>query len=146
MHQLMEWVLDPAADVIWESVQTIVTQSGTREIRPRSEEQWFAVLSGAATLSESSQLLMQTGRAMDAQEWPKMVSRFKRAADRTLKAAQARDADEIFAAGGDLYEACKQCHQRYAPQLNSSTPVPSERVFSWATQPIEQVPQLKAVE
>jgi hypothetical protein len=27
----------------------------------------------------------------------------------------------VFATGGEIYEACRGCHQRYAPRLNNVT-------------------------
>ncbi|MEC8952680.1 MAG: hypothetical protein VYB87_06010, partial [Acidobacteriota bacterium] len=38
VQQLMEMVIDPAADIVWEAVGTIVTFDGTEEIFPRSDE------------------------------------------------------------------------------------------------------------
>ena len=35
VQQLMEMVIDPAADIVWESVGTIVPLDGTEEIFPR---------------------------------------------------------------------------------------------------------------
>jgi len=65
LKQLMEWVIDPAADAVWESVKTIATEQGTREIAPQTQEQWDAVRNGAAMLVESSNLLTMHTRARD---------------------------------------------------------------------------------
>lgn len=54
--QFMEWVIDPAADVIWYSVKTIITQAGTKEIKQETDEQWAAVRNAAATLAESGNM------------------------------------------------------------------------------------------
>lgn len=37
---LMQSVIDPNADLVWDSVKTIITSKGTQEFRPRSEEEW----------------------------------------------------------------------------------------------------------
>ena len=58
MKQLMTWVIDPAADVVWDSVGTIMTEAGTKEVAPHTGEQWDAVRNGAAMLAESGNLLM----------------------------------------------------------------------------------------
>jgi cytochrome c556 len=36
------------------------------------------------------------------------------AANDARKAAEARNIDALFTAGGDLYRVCSACHQRYA--------------------------------
>jgi hypothetical protein len=40
LKQLMEWVIDPNADVIWDSVKSISTVKGTTEIYPRTDAEW----------------------------------------------------------------------------------------------------------
>ena len=40
---LMNSVLDPAADYIWDSVKTISTLEGIEEYRPETDEEWIAV-------------------------------------------------------------------------------------------------------
>src|SRR3954469_14134691 len=55
---LMQSVVDPNADVIWDAVKTIITAAGTEEIRPRTEAQWTAIRNSAVALAESGNLLM----------------------------------------------------------------------------------------
>ena len=119
LKQLMEWVIDPAADAVWDSVKTIITEQGTKEIAPQTQEQWDAVRNGAAMLVESSNLLMMQTRARDQGEWSAAARRLAETADKALKAAGSRDAAGVFAAGGEIYDACAACHHRYAPQLNA---------------------------
>ena len=38
-------------------------------------------------------------------------------ADQALKAAEAKNVEALFNAGGEIYKVCAACHQRYAPQL-----------------------------
>ena len=40
MHDLMNNVLDPAADEIWESVGTVITMEGTFEKAPSTDDEW----------------------------------------------------------------------------------------------------------
>src|SRR6266850_308978 len=48
LKQLMEWVIDPAADAVWDPVKTIITEQGTKEIAPQTQEEWDAVRNGGA--------------------------------------------------------------------------------------------------
>lgn len=119
LKQVMEWVLDPAADAIWDSVKSISTEAGTQEIAPGNDEQWATVRNGAATLMEGANLLLLPGRARDQQQWVINARNLVKTAESALKAAQARNKDAVFAAGGDIYGVCRGCHQQYAPHLNS---------------------------
>jgi hypothetical protein len=121
LKQLMEWVIDPAADAVWDPVKTIITEQGTKEIAPQTQEEWDAVRNGAAMLVESANLLMMEGRARDQGEWLAAARRLAATAEQALKAAEAKDAQGVFAAGGEIYNACSACHRRYAPQLNADS-------------------------
>jgi hypothetical protein len=121
MKQLMEWVIDPAADAVWEPVKTIITEQGTKEIAPQTDEQWEAVRHGAATLHESAHLLTLEGRARDRGEWTQAARGLMEAADEALKAVAAKNPQAVFDAGGRIYNACSACHRRYAPQLNADS-------------------------
>jgi hypothetical protein len=125
--QVMEWVLDPAADVIWDSVKTIITEKGTKEIAPSKDAEWDAVRNAAATLIEAGNLLMIQGRARDQKEWIAAAHRLSEAANGAMKAAQAKNTEAVFAEGGKLYEACRGCHLKYAPHLQGDAPAPAKK-------------------
>src|SRR5215218_6234248 len=65
LKQVMEWVIDPAVDVIWDSVKSVITEKGTQEIAPHTDAEWDKVRDAAATLMEASNALMIEGRARD---------------------------------------------------------------------------------
>jgi hypothetical protein len=110
----MEWVIDPNADVIWDSVKSISNARGTAEIYPRTDAQWEAVRNSAATLVEAGNLLMIEGRAKDNKQWMDFANQLSKASELVLKATQDKDKDALFDAGGNIYNACKACHDRYA--------------------------------
>jgi cytochrome c556 len=114
-RELMLWVIDPAADAVWESVQTIMTEKGTVEKFPKTDEEWAVARNGAATLAEAANLLMMEGRARDNKEWMTKARKLMDAAEVALKAADAHNVDALFAAGGDIFNACDGCHLRYQP-------------------------------
>src|SRR5687767_12282538 len=66
---LMQAILDPAADGLWESVGWVITAEGTQEIYPRTDEEWTAVRNAAVTVVESGNLLMMAPRAKDNADW-----------------------------------------------------------------------------
>jgi hypothetical protein len=114
LPQLMNWVLDPAADGIWDAVGWISTSKGERVIAPHTEAEWDALRNSAATLMEASNLLMLEGRAKDHGQWMIYSRRLSKAAEKTLEAIQAKDTQAIFAAGSEIDSACEACHIQYA--------------------------------
>ena len=113
MHQFMMWVIDPAADGVWESVGWISDEKGDREIMPKTDTEWETVRNSAATLAEAINLLALEPRARDQDEWVKSVRAVNQVARRAMRAAISRDAQAVFEAGSDLENACESCHIRY---------------------------------
>jgi cytochrome c556 len=64
-------------------------------------------------LIESGNLLMLDGRAVDNDEWMATSRGMADAAATVLEAAEAKDVEAYFDAGGALYEACTACHSKY---------------------------------
>jgi hypothetical protein len=112
IHQTMAWILDPAADVIWDSAGTIITAKGHQELAPTTDEGWTKVIHAAATLTEAGNLLMLPGRAV-GDDWIEYSQGLVEAGKLALQAAQAQDSDALFDAGGRVYEVCRACHNQY---------------------------------
>lgn len=110
---LMQAVVDPNADIIWDSVKWIVSKDGEEVIRPKTDAEWTEVRHAAVTVAESGNLLMLVPRAKDGDEWMKRAKEMVDAGEAAMKAADAKDADRLFTVGGDIYEACSNCHRKY---------------------------------
>ena len=113
MQQLMTHIIDPAADVVWDSVGTNVTAEGEEHWEPETDEEWAVVLNSAMTITESANLLMMGERARDQETWMRMSQNMVDAGLLAVEAAQAQDADAIFAIGENVYNSCDQCHNLY---------------------------------
>ena len=113
VHDLMHDVIYPHAEVVWDSVGTIIDQEGTHEIRPGNEGQWERVMQSALTVAEAGNLLMMEGRAKDTGDWMRHSSALIDAATLAVEAANNRDADAVFDIGGEIYNACNNCHEQY---------------------------------
>ncbi|HEV8331264.1 MAG TPA: hypothetical protein VGQ22_07595 [Steroidobacteraceae bacterium] len=111
--QLMSWIIDPNATAIWNSVGSTTTEKGTEEKHPQTDEEWAVFRNAAATLIESGNLLMLDGRAVDNDQWMATSRGMADAAATVLEAAEAKDVEAYFDAGGALYEACTACHSKY---------------------------------
>ncbi len=114
LTELMNWVLDPAADGVWGAVGWISTSKGEKVIAPRTEEEWDTLRNHAATLMEASNLLMLDNYAKDNKEWMYYANNLSKKAQITLQAIQKRDLDEIFITSSDIDTACEDCHKKYA--------------------------------
>jgi hypothetical protein len=112
-QQLMGWIIDPTADVIWNSVGTTVSAKGTEEHQPRTDEEWATMRNAAAVLIESGNLLMLDARPVDREQWMTVARGMSDAAAKVLEAAEAKDVEAYFDAGGTLYESCVACHSKY---------------------------------
>jgi hypothetical protein len=110
---LMQSVVDPNADLIWDAVKVIETTAGTQDIRPRSDAEWIAVRNAAVAVAESGNLLMMPPRARDGGEWMLRAQEMMTIGEAAIKAAEAKNADKLFTVGGDLYESCSNCHRQY---------------------------------
>ncbi len=110
---LMVSVIEPAADVVWDSVKTIVTLEATEEVQPRTEEEWLAVRNAAVVLAESGNLLMMGPRARDAGDWMRWSAELVDAGEAAMQAAEAHDPDAVFELGGRIYGSCTGCHEQY---------------------------------
>ena len=117
VKQTMNWILDPSSDVIWGAVGTIITQEGQKELVPETDEQWTAIRDAAAMVAEAGNLLLMPGRARDQGDWAKHAHDLTKAAQAAIAAAEAKDKDSLFTAGGDIYLVCTACHQQYALEL-----------------------------
>lgn len=122
VKQLMNSILDPSADVIWESVGTIVTEAGTEEIVPSNDEEWANVRNHGVMLAEAGNLLMIGSRARDQGEWTRYSHALTEAGQVVMKAAEAKNRDALFEAGGQLYTVCLACHQHYVPEMSPNMP------------------------
>jgi len=138
VKDIMVSIIDPEADVLWNSVATIVSVTGTEEREPRTDEEWATLRRSAIQLVEATNLLRIPGRqvarpgeksenprielepetiqkliADDPATWSRLVNRLHDAAAPALNAIEAKNAKGLFDAGDHLEQACEACHQQY---------------------------------
>jgi hypothetical protein len=134
VQDVMLHLVDPSADALWQSVETVYSAAGEEKRQPRTPEEWAAVKRHAVTLAEAANVLLIDGRPVVAAEAPpeKMgylgtkeigeriaanraeFNRFavllRDTATQALKAIDAQDADALLDAGGPIDAACEGCH------------------------------------
>ena len=144
IKDIMDGLVDPSSDYLWESVATIVTKKGTEERRPRTVEQWKEVRRRAIALTEATNLLIMDGRLVahpgeqsenpgielgpeeikavidaDRASFIKFAHALHDAGMKALAAIDKKDADALSDAGETIDEACEQCHLKYWYPLNT---------------------------
>src|SRR5262245_7394216 len=116
VKQLMTGIVAPASQAVWGSVSTLVSERGIEEKQPQTDQEWDAVAAGAAAMAESANLLMMSPRAVDQGDWMAMAKEFADTSTLAMKAAQAKQPEEVLATGEKIYNACTKCHERYQRQ------------------------------
>jgi hypothetical protein len=112
---LMNGVIDPSADVVWESVAITIDKDGEVDKQPRTEEEWTTVRNHALTLAEAGNLLMIYPRVKDNDQWMKMSRALIDISNEAFLAAQAKDPNKLLYLGGSIDDACEACHKKYMP-------------------------------
>jgi hypothetical protein len=114
---LMDNVMERQADIVWQSVGTVVTADGVEERRPRTDEEWAAVKAAAINLTETGNLLMLAPRAQDGDRWMQNVQKMMAQGERMIAAIDRKNTQEMFDVGSDLYDTCTNCHMHYMPAI-----------------------------
>lgn len=113
VRQIMAAIVEPASNTLFNSVGTTITKKGIDEKAPHTDDDWAMVAANAAALAEAGLMLKGDGRAIDRGDWMAMAQAMVDAAHLTLKAVEARSAQGVFDAGGELYTSCDNCHRQY---------------------------------
>src|SRR5207248_1665475 len=62
VKDIMDSMVDPNADFVWESVATVIDADGTHETFPQNDEEWTELRRHTITLMEATNLLLTPGR------------------------------------------------------------------------------------
>jgi hypothetical protein len=138
VKDIMDALVDPGSDYIWDSVETVVSAKGIEEKYPKTDEDWKQVRNHAIMLLEATNLLQMPGRhvaapgekasdpnvelapeqieatiSKDRAAWISHAHDLHDAVMKTLQAADAKDKDKLLEVGNDIDEACEKCHLVY---------------------------------
>lgn len=112
--ELMHLVIEPAADVLWDSAGWIMTLEGETSLVPTTDEEWYAVESAAGTIIASGDLLKIPYPSEDRGGlWSDFADQLTQQGRVAQEAILNRDGDALFEAGATLYQSCVQCHNVY---------------------------------
>ena len=138
IKEVMDSMVDPSADVIWESVATYVSAKGIEEKFPKNDEEWAAVRRSAITLLESSNVLAIPGRHVakpgqkaeapevelgpeeieklivaDPAAWTRLAHGLQEAVLPVIAAIDMKSAEGVLYSADKIDLACENCHLKY---------------------------------
>jgi hypothetical protein len=140
LKDVMEGIVEPSANVLWDAVSVNVGDAGVQENKPTTEEQWAMLRHNALMLAEAGNLLKMTrpvARAdqpsepakPDAPEltppeiqqkiehdrtlWNKYADALQEKAVVAMRATTDHDADALLNVGAEIDTACENCHLEY---------------------------------
>jgi hypothetical protein len=62
IKEIMELIINPSANGIWQAVATVVDRDGIHELFPRTQEEWLDMRRAAVLIMEGGNLLMMPDR------------------------------------------------------------------------------------
>ena len=141
VKELMDYIIDPTADWIFDAAVVDVSAKGVQTTAPTSDEDWLRIERGVLLLAESSNLLKMarpmappgpiaprpagepapelSPHEIEAKVnanralWNDHADGLRKAALASLPMVRARNADALFQIGGEIDKACENCHLEF---------------------------------
>jgi hypothetical protein len=138
IREIMQSMVSPRADSIWNAVATSVTDKGPETKAPKNDEEWANLRYEAVTLSEGMNSILAPGRKVakpgdvakdpkaelnpeqievlinkDRESWAKLAHDLQGAVKGAIDAIDAKNAEALSNAGGGIDTACETCHKKY---------------------------------
>src|SRR5262245_59812354 len=136
IREVMNSVIDPNVDVVWNAVKTDIDHGKQIEHAPKTDEDWAAVRHSALTVAEGANLLMMPGRLVappgagslspgielepdqvralidkSPSGWNQFARSLQASLQPALAAIDKKDPLALFEAGDKIDEVCESCHQ-----------------------------------
>jgi hypothetical protein len=136
IREVMNSVIDPSIDVVWNSVATVIDDGKMTDRAPSTDEDWAEVRRHALVVSEAANLLLMPDRPvapagapsqapgveLEPEEisklinenrdgWNVFVQQLQDSLKPALAAIDAKNAPALLDAGEHIDTACENCHQ-----------------------------------
>jgi Cytochrome C' len=138
IQEIMQAVIDPNIDFVWNSVSSVSTVQGTEEKSPQSDQDWLDIKQHALVVAEAANLLVVEGRTvahnsantssggaeLSAQAIQQLIDtnrgafvqraqELQQAVNQVLAAIEHKNVEELENGGGLVEHACEQCHTQF---------------------------------
>jgi hypothetical protein len=153
IQELMDAVIDPSADALWDSVSITTTPKGTVFHQPKSDEEWREARRHAIALIEGTNLLVMDGRTLvapgspvldqgtsgvlsaeagqklfDAQHptFVQFARALRESGTQMLTAIDKKDPTGMMNAGAAMDGVCESCHLTFWYPNQVIPPLPAD--------------------
>jgi hypothetical protein len=153
IQELMDAVIDPSADALWDSVSIIETVKGTVFHQPHTNEEWQEARRHAIALIEGTNLLVMDGRKLVAPGSPvldqgtsgvlsaeegqqkfdsqhptfvQFAKALREAGTQMLTAIDKKDPTGMMNAGAAMDSVCESCHLTFWYPNQVIPPLPDD--------------------
>lgn len=167
IQELMDAIIDPSADALWDSVSITTTTKGTVFQQPHSDEEWQQARRHAIALIEGTNLLVMDGRklvapgspvldqgtsgVLSAEEGQKLFDekhatfvQFARAlrevGAQMLTAIDKKDPTGMMNAGAAMDGVCESCHLTFWYPNQVIPPLPADFGVKKGVPPPKRIP------
>lgn len=138
VREVMNSIIDPSIDVVWNSVGTQVDAKGLLDRAPANDEEWAEVRRHALVVSEAANLLLMRDRPIahpgepslapgveltpeeiralidqNPEGWDFYVNQFQDSVRASLAAIDKKDAQGLFDNGEKIDVVCENCHATF---------------------------------
>ena len=136
IREVMNSVIDPSVDEVWNAVASVVDQKGLTDRTPIKDEEWAEVRRHALIVSEAANLLLMHNRPVappgapslapgieltpeeiralidkNPDGWNFYVQQLQDSLKPALAAIDAKNPQALFDAGEQIDTTCENCHQ-----------------------------------
>ena len=167
IQELMDAVIDPSADALWDSVSITETVKGTVFHQPHTDEEWQEARRHAIALIEGTNLLVMDGRKLvapgspvldqgtsgvlsaeegqkkfDAQHptFVQFAKALREAGTQMLTAIDKKDATAMMNAGAAMDGVCESCHLTFWYPNQVIPPLPDDFGMTKAVPKPKRIP------
>jgi hypothetical protein len=138
VREVMNTVIDPSIDEVWNAVGSVVDQGGLTDRAPKTDEEWAELRRHALIVSEAANLLLMHDRPIappgapslapgveltpeeirglidtNPDAWNSYVLAFQDALKPALAAIDRKDPQALFEAGAPIDTTCENCHTTF---------------------------------
>ncbi len=136
IREVMNSVIDPSIDIVWNSVRTVIDDGTSTEHAPATDEEWAEVRRHALIVSEAANLLLMPSRPVappgaasmapgvelppeeirnlidgNPEAWNGYAQALQDSVAAAMAAIDAKDPQALLVAGEDIDMRCENCHQ-----------------------------------
>ena len=138
IKEIMELIIDPSANGIWQALATVVDREGIHELFPKTQKEWLDMRRAAVLIMEGGNLLMMPDRdaapfgtksktpgveleptqisatiKKDRKTFDEFARALRNLGQQALRASDDKNAALLLEIGDRMQPVCAACHQTF---------------------------------